>query len=93
MGIGQLMTMPLFFASSAIYPIALMPHWLQVIAHGNPLTDEVDALRALLAAQGTSQLGVGLDIGMLAVAARLLSMIAVRLYPWLRLKSQAKPGL
>jgi ABC-2 type transport system permease protein len=27
MGIGQLLTMPLFFASSAIYPIALMPDW------------------------------------------------------------------
>ena len=29
MGIGQLLTMPLFFASSAIYPVALMPDWLQ----------------------------------------------------------------
>ena len=38
MGIGQLMTMPLFFASSAIYPIALMPDWLKVIATINPLT-------------------------------------------------------
>jgi len=25
MGIGQILTMPLFFASSAIYPISLMP--------------------------------------------------------------------
>ena len=25
MGIGQVMTMPLFFASNAIYPIAIMP--------------------------------------------------------------------
>ena len=31
MGIGQVMTMPLFFASNAIYPIAIMPGWLQVI--------------------------------------------------------------
>ena len=37
MGFGQLMTMPLFFASSAIYPIALMPSWLQAIALVNPL--------------------------------------------------------
>jgi len=30
MGIGQILTMPLFFASSAIYPISLMPDWLKV---------------------------------------------------------------
>jgi len=38
MGIGQLMTMPLFFASNAIYPLAMMPDWLQVISQVNPLT-------------------------------------------------------
>ena len=38
--------MPLFFASNAIYPIVMMPAWLQVIARINPLTYEVDALRA-----------------------------------------------
>src|SRR5690349_499498 len=32
MGIGQLVMMPLFFASSALYPIAIMPAWLQWIA-------------------------------------------------------------
>ena len=29
MGIGQAITMPLFFASNALYPVALMPGWLQ----------------------------------------------------------------
>ena len=27
MGMGQVLTMPLFFASNAIYPIAMMPRW------------------------------------------------------------------
>ncbi|WP_442790845.1 ABC transporter permease [Nocardia sp. NBC_01327] len=48
MGIGQAITMPLFFASNALYPIALMPGWLQVISRINPLSYEVDALRGLL---------------------------------------------
>ena len=48
MGIGQVMTMPLFFASNAIYPIAIMPPWLKAIAQINPLTYEVDALRGLM---------------------------------------------
>jgi ABC-2 type transport system permease protein len=54
MGIGQVLTMPLFFASIAIYPIAIMPARLQVISHANPLTYEVDALRVPMLAGGSS---------------------------------------
>jgi ABC-2 type transport system permease protein len=49
MGIGQVMTMPLFFASSAIYPISIMPSWIKPLAIVNPLTYVVDAMRDLLA--------------------------------------------
>lgn len=48
MGIGQAITMPLFFASNAIYPMSLMPPWLQAIAVANPLSYAVDAMRAML---------------------------------------------
>src|SRR5579864_1822050 len=48
MGIGQAITMPLFFASNALYPIAIMPGWLQVLSTINPLRYEIDALRGLL---------------------------------------------
>jgi ABC-2 type transport system permease protein len=48
MGIGQAITMPLFFASNALYPITLMPLWLQGLSMVNPLSYEVDALRGLL---------------------------------------------
>jgi hypothetical protein len=48
MGIGQAITMPLFFASNALYPTALMPGWVQAIARVNPLSYEVNALRQLL---------------------------------------------
>ncbi|MEV6703844.1 ABC transporter permease, partial [Streptomyces sp. NPDC051453] len=48
MGIGQAITMPLFFASNALYPVALMPGWLQAVSRVNPLTYQVDALRGLL---------------------------------------------
>ncbi len=48
MGIGQVITMPLFFASNAIYPISLMPIWLQYISFANPMTYVVDSMRALL---------------------------------------------
>jgi len=80
MGIGQLLTMPLFFASNAIYPIAIMPGWLKAIAYVNPLTYEVDALRALMVKGGASHFGLGLDILVLTVTVALLTSICARLY-------------
>ncbi|MEN6369746.1 MAG: ABC transporter permease [Thermotogota bacterium] len=81
MGIGQVMTMPLFFASNAIYPIAIMPAWLRVIARGNPLTYEVDALRALMLPGQPSAHGLGLDVLVLVGVTALFVLIAGRLYP------------
>ncbi len=48
MGIGQALTMPLFFASNAIYPISVMPVWLQYVSIVNPLSYVVDAIRSML---------------------------------------------
>ncbi|MGB9125344.1 MAG: ABC transporter permease [Nitrosotalea sp.] len=48
MGIGQALTMPLFFASNAIYPISVMPVWLQYVSKVNPLSYVVDAMRSML---------------------------------------------
>jgi ABC-2 type transport system permease protein len=81
MGIGQLLTMPLFFASSAIYPIELMPDWLRLVATLNPLTYMVDALRALMIAGAPSRNGVAVDIAVLAVVLVVLVAIGGRLYP------------
>jgi len=64
MGIGQVITMPLFFASNAIYPVSLMPAWLQLVAEANPLSYAVDALRALLLTGDYA--GIPLDIGIVA---------------------------
>jgi ABC-2 type transport system permease protein len=66
MGIGQAITMPLFFASNALYPVALMPGWLRAISHANPLTYEVSALRGLLIGLPTNYF---LDFAVLVVAA------------------------
>jgi ABC-2 type transport system permease protein len=65
MGIGQAITMPLFFASNALYPVSVMPGWLQVLSTVNPLRYEIDALRGLLI--GT-QSDIGLDLAVLVVA-------------------------
>jgi len=61
MGVGQGLTLPLFFASNAIYRTDIMPGWLKTISHFNPVTFVVDALRAAcwLAAQ-TASVGVSI---------------------------------
>jgi ABC-2 type transport system permease protein len=82
MGIGQILTMPLFFASSAVYPIAIMPDWLKAVAHVNPLTYQVDALRELMLSNSDLSLSsVALDFGVLTFTTVLLIIIAARLYP------------
>ncbi len=81
MGIGQVLTMPLFFASNAIYPISIMPPWLRYIAHANPLSYEVDALRAMMLPTGVSTFGLPLDFAVLTGATVILVTVAGRLYP------------
>lgn len=81
MGIGQLLTMPLFFASNAIYPLAIMPPWLQTIARFNPLSYEVDALRALMIPSGQSAFGIGTDFLVMVASTLVLVAIAARVYP------------
>ena len=80
MGIGQVLTMPIFFASNAIYPLSLMPPWLRAVSHVNPLTYEVDALRALMLTNGTSDYGLWLDFSVLLAATAVLTAIAARMY-------------
>jgi ABC-2 type transport system permease protein len=81
MGIGQLLTMPLFFASNAIYPIDLMPAWLRVVSRVNPLSYEVDALRALMLRDGVSTFGLPADYAVLLVTTAVLVAVGAYLYP------------
>ena len=80
MGIGQLLTMPLFLASNAIYPISLMPDWLKFIAYGNPLTYLVDALRGLMISGMPSEYGLPFDFAFLAIMMTVLIVVGGRLY-------------
>jgi ABC-2 type transport system permease protein len=68
MGIGQAITMPLFFASNALYPVDVMPEWLRWLSMVNPLSYEVNALRTLLLGTPGNML---LDVGVLVFAATL----------------------
>ncbi|PJZ25314.1 multidrug ABC transporter permease [Leptospira hartskeerlii] len=79
MGIGQLLTMPLFFASNAIYPIEIMPDWLKVLSHVNPLTYVIDGLRTFML--GTpAAFNLGFDLGILFFSSCVAVSIGAILY-------------
>jgi ABC-2 type transport system permease protein len=80
MGIGQLVIMPLFFASSALYPLAIMPAWLRIVARGNPLTYEVHGMRQLLLGVSSGgTLWIDFAVGLLFLS--LMAGLAAKLYP------------
>lgn len=79
-GIGQVLTMPIFFASNAVYPLSLKSGWLRALSHANPLTYEVDALRALMLTAGASEYGLTADFTVLAAAVAVLIAVAARMY-------------
>jgi ABC-2 type transport system permease protein len=80
MGIGQLIMMPLFFASSALYPLKVMPGWLHVIARVNPLTYEVQGLRQMLVGVGGAG-EVWLDFLVVGGFFAAMLLAATRAYP------------
>ena len=81
MGVGQVLTMPLFFASNAIYPSEIMPGWLRTVSHFNPLTYVVDALRTFMLADSASGFGLGCDYAVILLSTTILVFVCARLYP------------
>jgi len=64
-GINNLLVMPLFFLSSALYPLESVPAALRIISSLNPVSYMVDALRFLLTNQ--SHFGIGKDLIIMAL--------------------------
>jgi len=79
MGIGQLITLPLFFASNALYPVSIMPTWLQAVSGVNPMTYLVDGFRGLMVPHHAAHLG--LDLVVLGTATLAMTLLATWLYP------------
>ena len=46
--VGFIIIFPLTFVSSAFVPTDTMPHWLQVFAENQPLTQTINAIRSWL---------------------------------------------
>jgi ABC-2 type transport system permease protein len=57
-----------------------MPDWLRVVSRINPLSYQVDALRALMLQGGVSNFGLAVDFSVLLISTVVLVMIGARLY-------------
>jgi ABC-2 type transport system permease protein len=79
MGIGQAITMPLFFASNALYPVDVMPSWLRVVSTVNPLSYEVNALRAMLIGTPLNPLDIVVLVGAAVIGIATASTLLRRL--------------
>jgi ABC-2 type transport system permease protein len=79
-GLGQLIMMPLFFASNALYPVSIMPPYVEYIALFNPLSYMVDGLRELMVGV-PGHFGIWLSLGVLLVVDVVIVWIAARVFP------------
>lgn len=80
-GLGQLILMPLFFASNALYPVDVMPPYVAALASFNPLSYMVDGLRGLMIENSGLHFSLPVDLGVLLLANVLIIVLATRAYP------------
>jgi len=94
MTVVQLLVMPLFFLSGALYPLGALPPWLALLTRLDPLTYAVDPLRrAILEAAGAPSTAVtagvtwggwmvppALEVGLVAVFGVVALALATRLF-------------
>ena len=55
--------------------------WLRAVTSGNPLTYEVDALRALMLVDGVSEFGLAVDFLVMVGTTGVLTLVGAWLYP------------
>lgn len=65
-GINNFLIFPLFFLSSALYPLANVPNWLRLLSEANPLSYAVDGLRYTLIHQ--THFGIIKDLIVMVIA-------------------------
>lgn len=74
--VNSMVSMPLFFTSSALMPYEMMPHWLRILASLNPVSYAIDTTRALFA--GNFALNGIVELAVMAVIVLILSVYQFR---------------
>jgi len=79
--LGNLITFPMMFLSGTFFPRFLMPDWLQHVSAYLPLTPVVDGIR-LIVTEGKNLIDVAPQLGLMAVWAVVIYIIAFRIFRW-----------
>ena len=81
-GINTFLLLPLTFLSTAFMATALMPHWMRIVAAGNPVNWALEAGRAAMSASPdwARVLIQGGGLALLAIAVTALSVLTFRAY-------------
>ena len=78
MALTQMLVMPLFFLSGALYRLKDAPPWMQAAAHFDPVAYAVDLMRGSIL--GTFFFPVALSLGALAFTITVLTWAAVKVF-------------
>lgn len=74
------LVMPMFFVSSAFYPVAMMPGWLQSMTYVNPMFYGVDALRNCINGSAVGTLPLWQDLAVLFGFTVAMTVIATTMF-------------
>ncbi|MFD0555799.1 ABC-2 type transport system permease protein [Stackebrandtia endophytica] len=80
-GLGNLIVMPMAFASGSFFPLEQSPQWLQTISWISPLRYINDALLAVMV-RGNDPISVLPQIGMLLAFTLVVGLVAWRMFRW-----------
>jgi ABC-2 type transport system permease protein len=72
---GNMLTLPLLFFSSALVPVDFMPYWMQLVSRINPVSYGVEAVRACY--EGNLSQSFWISMGILSVFSGLSMAVAV----------------
>lgn len=73
--VNTLISMPLFFTSSALMPYSVMPSWMRTIAMVNPLSFAIDAIRSV----GLGEVPL-MQMGILFVVGGVILIVCVQVF-------------
>ncbi len=79
--LANLITFPMMFLSGTFFPRFLMPEWLQTASGFLPLTPVIDGVR-LIITEGKTIFELGTQVGLLAVWAVVVYVVAFRVFRW-----------
>jgi ABC-2 type transport system permease protein len=78
--IGNIVTFPMMFLAGTFFPISIMPHYLQGIAHALPLYYIIEGLNAVMVFANYTQALI--DLAVVAAITVVLFVAAAKVFKW-----------